>query len=228
MASFRAHVSVGIALGAVNVLALIAFALVPPDWSYFALAVMAVSVGAVVPDIDSDSGIPFHVGFGSLSLLSGVLAFLFAWTYSATNSVLLIGGPILAVLFTWCVVGSIFKKFTRHRGMTHSVPAAAIFGLLLFLLASYLNFSDWHAFLLGLSLTAGYLAHLILDEVWAATNFHGTPFVPNKAFGSALKFISHYQTANVVTYTILFILLFANYLALAPLFTQLAQALSAK
>ncbi len=226
MASFKTHVSVGLTLGVVDVLALSALALVPTDWSYFALAVLAVSVGAVLPDIDSDSGIPFNVAFGSLSLLSGVMAWLFAWHFLDLNYVYLILWTAVAVLFTWKIVGPVFKKFTRHRGMTHSVPASLIFGLLLFLLATHLNFTDWHAFILGLSITLGYLAHLTLDEIWAATNFNGTPFVPNKAFGSALKFVSKYETANVFVYTVLFVLLLANYQTIIALFTQLVGTIS--
>jgi hypothetical protein len=77
---------------------------------------------------------------------------------------------------------------------------------------------------LSLSLTIGFLLHLVLDEIWAATNFHGTPFIPNKAFGSALKLYSHSRTTNIFTYACLVILIIGNYQTFAVLSAQLFHA----
>ena len=84
--------------------------------------------------------------------------------------------------------------------MAHSIPAAFLSGLFVFSLAVRMSFDEWHAFLLGIAMVAGYLLHLLLDEVYAAVNFHGTPFVPNAAFGSALKLFSGSRSINIFVY----------------------------
>lgn len=200
MASFRTHISFGIALGVLSAIGIASLALVPAEWSYLVLVGLMVTIGALMPDIDSDSGIPFHVTFGSLALVAGGLGALYAYTAWPGNYWLLLGVPVAAIFIVWGVIGVIFKKFTRHRGMAHSIPAAILAGLITFSVTTYLGFADWQAFLLGLALTAGYILHLILDEVWAGMNFHGQLFVPNKAFGSALKLVSHDHRLTVITY----------------------------
>src|SRR5437868_5398977 len=76
-------------------------------------------------------------------------------------------------LFVWGIVGTIFKRVTHHRGMAHSIPAAVLAGLATFFAASHFYFSDQDAFLLGVAVLAGYVVHLILDEIYAGVNFHG-------------------------------------------------------
>lgn len=52
-------------------------------------------------------------------------------------------------------------------------------------------------------------------------NFHGTPFVPNKAFGSALKFFSDDTLITLVMYGTILLLLAGN----IGRFTELAERL---
>lgn len=225
MASFRTHISFGIAFGILSVAAMISLALVPREWSYFALIAVMVTLGALLPDIDSDSGLPFHITFGSLSLTVGGLSFIYLLTYYTHHYVLLITIPLLCMFIVWAVIGTCFKKFTRHRGMAHSVPAAILAGLITFSLADTLGFQDWSAFLLGLGLAFGYLVHLILDEVWAGLNFHGHLFVPNKAFGSALKFISHDHRLTALIYSSIFIMFGMQFSSLKPVAVHFWQQL---
>lgn len=207
MASFRAHFSVGILLGIGAIAGIVSFALA--DSSSFFLAVfVAAVVGGIMPDMDSDSGIPYHVTFGVLSCIAASLAFLHVMQITSHDYQLLIGWPIGAAFLVWVVVGSAFKKLTRHRGMAHSIPAAMLSGLVTFIVAQKYGFEELDAYLLAVSLTIGYLGHLVLDEVYAAVNFHGTPFIPNKAFGSALKFFSQSKLANAFVYgSIVFLLM---------------------
>ncbi len=210
MASFRTHISFGIALGVASIFALLSFALVPTEWSFFILVALAVIIGAILPDIDSDSGLPFHITFGPLALIAGGWSFLYVWKYVPGNYWLLIGATVGAMILVWGILGAIFRKFTRHRGMVHSIPAGVLSGLLLFSLASRTGFDEWEAFLLGVSLTLGFILHLILDEVSAAVNFHGTIFIPNKALGSALKLFSKNWGVNILVYVMIGILVLQN------------------
>jgi hypothetical protein len=208
MASFRTHISFGIALSIASVFALASFALVPSEWSLFMLVALAVIVGAILPDMDSDSGVPFHVTFGSLALVAGGVALIYALKIAPGDYRIILGAPLLALFVVWIVIGWLFKKFTVHRGMAHSIPAALLSGLIVFSFAVRMGLDAWQAFLVGVALTLGYLLHLILDEVNSVVNFHGTPFVPNKALGSALKMKSNDAFINVAVYgAIVFILL---------------------
>jgi hypothetical protein len=60
-------------------------------------------------------------------------------------------------------------------------------------------------------MSIGFLLHLILDEVWAGLNFHGQLFVPNKAFGSALKLISHNHKLTAAVYLAIAGLVYVNF-----------------
>ncbi|MDQ5952495.1 MAG: hypothetical protein QG626_623 [Patescibacteria group bacterium] len=224
MASFRTHVSFGIAFGVLSGLAIIALALVPDTWSFSILAGLAVTLGAQLPDMDSDSGLPFHITFGSLALVIGVLT---SW-YSYSVILVSLGGAILAggiaIFSVWIVIGTVFKKFTKHRGMAHSIPVAVLAGLVTFSIGNTLNVEEWQSFLLGTSITCGYILHLVLDEIWAGLNFHGHLFVPNRAFGSALKFVSHDHRLTVLVYISIGMLLYGNIAKLAYLTERLFAA----
>lgn len=200
MASFRTHISFGIALGVVSVFALIALALAPAHWSFYLFVALAVVVGAILPDMDSDSGIPFHITFGSLAVIGAALAGFYAWVTVPGQYMALIAYPFTTAFLIWVVIGYLFKRFTRHRGMAHSIPAAALAGLLMYSLANHFWFDGWQSFLLGVAIALGYVLHLVLDEVNSAVNFHGTPFIPNKALGSALKLYSRNPKVTVFVY----------------------------
>ncbi len=206
MANFRTHISFGIALGILGVIGMITATVTNAPSLVIAIFVAA-TLGSILPDMDSDSSVPFHITFGSFSIVAAVLTFFSIYKNVPRNWIILIVGTLGAGLLVWGAIGTVFKKFTRHRGMAHSIPAAILAGLITFFVASHFYFDDGQAFLLGLGMTGGYLIHLILDEVYAALNFHGTPFIPNKALGSALKLKSSNSLINLaMTGAILFLL----------------------
>ncbi|MFA5185446.1 MAG: metal-dependent hydrolase [Patescibacteria group bacterium] len=207
MASFQTHLSFGIALGVASVGLTIFFNLVPADWSFLALLALLAVVGAILPDMDSDSGVPFHVTFGSLAITAGGLGFWYALRHFPGDYRWIAGLPIGAMFFVWVVLGTIFKKLTHHRGIVHSIPAMLLAGMAIFSLAGVSGYDSWEAFLLGLAMALGFTLHLVLDEIFAAVNFHGIPFVPNKELGSALKLKSNSLGANAIVYIPLFFLL---------------------
>lgn len=226
MAGFRTHVSVGIACGVLSALAITSLALVPESWSFAILVGLAVTLGAQLPDMDSDSGLPFHITFGSLSLVAAALSGLYAWRQYPGDYALIITLPLLTLFAVWVILGSVFKKYTRHRGLMHSIPAAILAALLTFSCATWSDFVDWQAFLLGIGLGLGFLVHLILDEVWAGLNFHGHLFVPNKAFGSALKFASHNHRLTAAVYLAIASLIFINFHDFQSMTTHLISTLA--
>lgn len=209
MASFRSHISLGIASGILGAIGLVSLAYFDAP-SFLSVLFVAAVLGSVLPDMDSDSGIPFHVSFGSFALVAAVLTGSSAYKESAQDWQHVAAWSVGTFVFVYLVVGFFFKRFTRHRGMAHSLPAALLAGLVTFFLAVHFSFSDMEAFLLAGAMMIGYIGHLVLDELYAAVNFHGTPFVPNKALGSALKLRSNDTVINLAVYGTLLFLLAGN------------------
>ena len=208
MASFKTHISFGIALGVLGAMGVGVLGLSGAPSFMVTLFVLA-TLGSVLPDMDSDSSVPFHVAFGSLTIVTAVLVFNKRYSVEPLDWYAVIAWTALSAVFVWSI-GYMFKRFTRHRGMAHSIPAVLLSGLIAFFLAAHLGYMDSEAFLLGVALSAGYLLHLILDELYAAVNFHGSMFVPNKAFGSALKLFSHSIPVNCLMVVALLFFLTGN------------------
>lgn len=209
MASFRSHVSLGIASGILGAVALVSLAVLDTP-SFVLLMFVSAVLGSVLPDMDSDSGIPFHVSFSSFAVVAASLAGASVYQETPDDAVRVALWTAGAFVFVYLVLGSVFKRFTRHRGMAHSLPAALLAGLATFFLAVHFSFTDMEAFVLAVSMIAGYVGHLALDEVYAAVNFHGTPFIPNKALGSALKLFSNDRLVNLAVYGAILFLLAGN------------------
>ncbi len=199
MASFRTHISFGIALGILSIFAIISAA-IAKDPGFVIAIFVAATLGSILPDMDSDSSIPFYVTFTSLSIAAAVLVFLAIYKNTPGNWISIIAWTAGTLLLVWGAAAPLFKKFTRHRGMAHSLPSALLVALATFFLASHFYFNDAQAFMLGLAIMAGFILHLALDEIYAALNFHGTLFIPNKAFGSALKLKSDNNLINLLVF----------------------------
>lgn len=209
MASFRTHISFGIAAGVLSIIGLVSLAVTKEPSFLVVLFVMA-ALGSILPDMDSDSGIPFYVAFGSLTVVATTLTFFSLYRDVPSNWRVIITATLGTAVFVWVIVGHFFKRFTRHRGMAHSLPAALLAGLIVFFLASRFYFTDQEAFLLAVAMIAGFLIHLLLDEIYAAVNFHGKLFVPNKAFGSAFKLRSDNMLINLAVFGVIVFLIAGN------------------
>jgi hypothetical protein len=225
MANFSSHISFGLAAAVMAVYCVTIF--MPTAELDYLLAVFGLVVlGSVLPDMDSDTSLPFHVAFGSLSIVSGIVT-LIGVLRSGLPTIWAFGCALGAVMFVWAILGTIFKKFTRHRGVVHSLPVALLNGLVAFVVFTKLAVADDRAFVLGLALTLGFLVHLILDEVWAAINFNGKLFVPNKAFGSALKFKAESLVVTLLVYGMICYLVVSHEEKLVQLSLEIGRAIAA-
>lgn len=209
MASFRTHISFGIGLGIVGIIGIITSAMAS-DPSFIIAIFVAATLGSILPDMDSDSSVPFYITFTSLSIVTAVLIFLSAFRQNPKDIFALIAWPLGSLVLVWGALAPLFKRFTKHRGMAHSIPTAVLVGLITFFAAVQLYFTDSNAFLLGVAIAAGFVIHLALDEIYAALNFHGTMFIPNKAFGSALKLKSQSKLINLAVFGAIIFLLAGN------------------
>lgn len=184
MANFKTHLSVAAGLSGALATGCLAVGLATPKdvWLYFTLG----TLGGILPDIDANNSIPGRMLFSFFAL---VVAFCTLFSQAATYS-------IVELLFVWgvtyvgvrYVVFQLFARFSIHRGVFHSVTAVAFFGFLTTCLAYHLfDLNARDAWMAGLFVSAGYLIHLSLDEMYSIDL---TGRRVKRSFGTALKLIS--------------------------------------
>lgn len=200
MASFRGHMSFAAPLG-------MAYGALPLmqkeyDWGTCILAGGFTMVGGMLPDLDSDSGVPVREMF---ALMAAIAAFdiyhpLRDNGFTLEQSLIFMGALYYFVRY---VVSRTFRHLTVHRGMFHSIPAMLISGLAIFL--TYPSRDLFVRLYLSGGVMLGFLSHLVLDEIYAV-NISGIRIKFNQFAGSALKFFSPSYSATITTYLILFAL----------------------
>jgi membrane-bound metal-dependent hydrolase YbcI (DUF457 family) len=194
MADFKTHITVSTSLGVAYGTAAYFLFDVPPTTCIVAGGLCSIS--GMLPDLDSDSGVPVRE---MISLLGAVIPMLmidrfrhFGWSPE---------GMACAAIVIYCIVrfgaAEIFKRYTVHRGMWHSIPACLTATLLAFLIVSGEDFFA-RAFK-SLAVCLGFMSHLVLDEIWSFQVGLGGVRV-KKSFGTALKFYSKSMWANLSAY----------------------------
>jgi membrane-bound metal-dependent hydrolase YbcI (DUF457 family) len=194
MADFRTHISTSTVIGVGYGLAGYFGMLLPATTC--ALSAGLCGIAGMLPDLDSDSGVPVRE---TMSLAAAVTPLLMLDRFQhlgMTHEMMVLAGGTLyfAVRFG---VAAIFKRYTVHRGMWHSLPAAATAGLLAFLVCSCedMTLRTYKA----AAVLVGFLSHLVLDEMWSIDIRRGRLYF-KKSFGTALKLWSGSTWANVSTY----------------------------
>ncbi len=112
------------------------------------------------------------------------------------------------LLFIRFVIAEIFRRYTVHRGMWHSIPAALLVGMFAFLCCASEDISI--RLFKTIAVVVGFMSHLLLDEIWSI-EFKGEPTASRHRSAPALKFWGDDRVANFVTYTKVFILGFLVY-----------------
>jgi len=207
MATFRAHVTVGAVASMIVVVAVYFYAFLT-DPVLLAVLFGITVVGSFLPDVDSDSGIPFYMVFGSATLAATGAALFYALSRWPGQYEYIGGVPLVVMIVSWFLVGGIVKRFTKHRGIFHSIPAMAIAGLGVFLAAKHFGVDGDAAMLWGAGTAIGYASHLVMDEVHSDVNMDGNPFTNKKSLGTAVKFFSQSHGVTLATYLILVALLY--------------------
>jgi membrane-bound metal-dependent hydrolase YbcI (DUF457 family) len=199
MAGFKTHITVSSLLG-VGYGGTACFMCGVP-WPTCALAAGLCGVSGMLPDIDSDSSTPQResMAFASAAVPMMLLHRFQHWGMTPEMTILAGAAVYLLIRFG---AAALLQLYTVHRGMFHSLPAAAVFGELAFLLASGddLRLRIFTA----AAVTIGYLSHLLLDEIWSVEWAHGLRL--KSSFGTALKLFGHGTWSNVSVYAKLAIL----------------------
>lgn len=201
MASYRGHLTFAGLLGAgYGSLALFEWHW---DWGPALIATGLTTLGGLLPDLDSDSGVPVRELFAISAAVAPILLFrrVYAQCQQSTEQTLVILAAVY--LFIRYVLSHIFRRFTVHRGMFHSIPALLIAGLATYLLYPSDNVR-LRTFLSG-AVLLGFLSHLILDEIYSV-DFMGARLHPNKYAGSAHKLFSRSWPATLTAYLLLALL----------------------
>lgn len=194
MADFKTHITTSTILGCCY--GGFSYAVVGVPLEHCLIATGLCSVAGMLPDLDSDSGIPVRE---TLSFVSIMIPLLLIGRFNALG----LTPEIIILITAMCYlgmrfgVGEIFKRYTVHRGMWHSVPAAAIAGMATFLLCFSPDlgirlFKAW-------AVVIGFLSHLLLDELYSV-DLSGKAIRIKKSFGTAMKFWRKHWWANVSTY----------------------------
>lgn len=201
MASYRGHLLFSTALGAAYGGAAVWMDF---DWASAILGAGLTSLSGLLPDLDSDSGVPVRTLFGGAAVVVPLLLLrrLLFLGCSLGQTTAIVFGLYLLIRFP---IARLFKRMTVHRGMFHSIPGMAIAGLAVFLL--YHDPVALNRYLVAGGTMLGFLSHLVLDEL-CSVNLVGIKVRLNKYAGSCLKLSSSSVTATAATYCLLIALLY--------------------
>ena len=208
MANYSTHLAGGIVIGVVGGLSSIWFEITDILPS---LGVMVAGIaGGLAPDVDHDSSRPSKILFSWGSLLIPTLMTFRIPALSATPRLTVISWICLAFLI-YFPARHLFMRITKHRGIFHSVPAIFIFGGLIYLwLGRWVNMVGFQV-AAGVTAAAGYLTHLVLDEIWAV-DFNGVRLKKKRSFGSALAFAKPNKLNTLMAYLCMIIVIGFSYL----------------
>lgn len=200
MADFKTHISTSTFCGVIYGGAGIALGV---PWETSLLGGGLCAVAGMLPDLDSDSGIPLRETSMLLAAIAPMMLLHRFEQLGLTHEQLVLAAATVYFLIRFVLV-EIFKRYTVHRGMWHSYPAAAIAGLATFLLVSN-DEVGLRMFKAG-GVVLGFMSHLVLDELWSIERGR-VGWRLKKSAGTALKFHSKSSWANVSTYGKLIVLL---------------------
>ena len=181
MANFTTHIAVGTVVSGLAATMVMAANIVPPEQVLTLTATGA--LGGVLPDVDLKDSRPSQAIFSALAVFIAFAVLLnIGWRYSIAEMWILWAGTFLLARYAG---GYVFHRLSYHRGIYHSLLAAAFFGFLTAAVFRYaLGTNETVAWLGGVFMVLGYLVHLTLDEMYSVDVMD----VRVKAsFGTALK-----------------------------------------
>jgi membrane-bound metal-dependent hydrolase YbcI (DUF457 family) len=205
VAGFRTHITVSGMLGVVY-----GGAAVEPFGFETDAAILAAGLttaGGMLPDLDSDSGVPVREMFG---LAAAVVPLLLIprMVHSGMTREAILASVLFGYVFIKYVVANVFRRFTVHRGMYHSIPAMLVAGLVVYL--AYHSPDRSVRLLLAGGVMVGFASHLILDEIYSV-DWRGVKPKLKSSAGTAFKLGSSSLIATAVCYAILGGLLWLAY-----------------
>ena len=168
-------------------------------WFYGSVATLLTTLSGLLPDLDSASGVELKGFTGIL----GVLAAMAVWDEVARATPppdfeVRLWAVVLAFVAIRHGVRRVFSRLSRHRGISHSLPTCAVWGLLAYLY--YPSQSHRLRIVMGLAVVVGFVSHLVLDEL-CSVDLRGVRV--NKAFGTAIKLWARSPWSTLAIYALL-------------------------
>lgn len=154
------------------------------------------TIAGVLPDVDSDNAVIFRELLTFTAAVTPMLLLDHFRGMGWDQESIVVASGLLYVIIRFGI-GEIIRRTTVHRGMWHSVPAAAIVSGIVFMLCAC---PELEIRLFKTSAAAlGYLWHLVLDEIYAVET--GMLKVrTKKSFGTAFKFVGKDLVGNLMVY----------------------------
>ncbi|PCI39797.1 MAG: hypothetical protein COB50_00610 [Thiotrichales bacterium] len=204
MANFKTHISVAWIICMVITTVLLGAGLITKINAlvYIALG----TLGGILPDIDLGDTAASKIIFPVISVF---FAYVLMFAIIKKTSILL---SLLAWVAVFMLVRygilKAFTKFTKHRGIVHSVPSGLLLCFMTAIVVYYgMGKSTIQAWSCGLFLSFGFFIHLLLDEIYSV-DISGARM--KKSFGTALTIFT-YDTW--VYYIILYAAVIVSFLA---------------
>lgn len=183
MANFATHIGAGtVVSGALAVFTLAADVVAPEN---LVAVTMAGVLGSVLPDIDLRDSRPSRLMFAGLAVFfSFAVLFNVAAKYSIAEMLIVWLGTLVLVRYG---LHAIFHRLSVHRGIWHSL-LAGVFSSVATAVVYYhvLGRHEGVAWLAAGFMMAGFLTHLILDEMYSV-DVMDTRI--KASFGTALKLV---------------------------------------
>lgn len=195
MANFKTHISASGVLGVGYAGVANFYFGVPLPTAVLAGGLCGVS--GMLPDLDSDSGVPLRESIAFAAAVVPMLLVDRLEQLQLGHEAIVLVGALLYILVRF-VFASWLKRYTVHRGMFHSIPAGIIFAEVAFLLCNNPDI-NLRLYMAG-GVLAGFMSHLLLDEFYSIEWYRGRMRL-KRSFGTAVKFWSPSSTwANISTY----------------------------
>lgn len=198
MANFNTHITVA-ALASMTATAACIQKIGVSDQQALILFLLG-SLGGMLPDIDSDHSTPAKWFFRLLTF-TAMLA-VFTYTMSRFPPWHIVGYLLATFILIHVGLAKIIKSITVHRGLFHSVPAAALLGMVMYFIGQHsFTWSQHFSWMAAAFISGGYLVHLTLDELYSVDLLGGHL---KQSFGSALTlFNTHQKLGYIILYSLL-------------------------
>lgn len=213
MADFRTHLSAAVGGGVLLAVTGWQGGLWTPAEA-LPLAVLT-AFGGILPDIDADHSHAVRLIFNTMAVLAVMVGVLLLHARLEPGALLMVcGGLYIGVRH---VLSPIFKRFSVHRGIWHSLLAAVLCGLATSVASYHFLAQEGRlAWAQGLALVLGYLIHLALDELYSV-DLTGARL--KRSFGTALKPFDYRAPRN----SLLMLLLVAGLVPWLPSWSVLGE-----
>jgi len=153
--------------------------------------------------LDSDSGIPLRETSMFVAAIAPMLMIDRFRDLGLSHESMALAAMLVYIAIRFIAV-EFFKRYTVHRGMWHSIPAAFSAGLVAYLVMPCP--SESIRVYKSMAVVLGFVVHLCMDEIWSIDFSRGLRL--KKSFGTALKFYSTSTLANVSVYAKLVLLIY--------------------